>query len=379
MIKVRLEKNILLLLAVLCVMMPVVQSCSDTDDKRIERIMGRMTLKQKVCQMFVVRPEVLAGAGGKAVTGLTDEMAGNFARYPAGGFCLFAQNILTPEQTLRFTDDLHSLKPAPILCIDEEGGRVARIAHNASFGKRQFESMTALASSGGEPAVYEASRYIGEYVRDYGFDVDFAPVADVNTNPDNIVIGARAFSDNPDEAAKMVASYLKGFEDAGIIGCLKHFPGHGDTSEDTHAGFAASYKTWEQMDTCEMVTFKEGIASGVPMIMVAHIAAPNVTGTDTPATMSQILTTDKLRGELGFEGIIITDALEMGAIAKRYSSAEAAVSAVKAGADIVLMPADFQQAVDGVVRAVEEGSIDMERIDASVRRILEMKASKGLL
>lgn len=379
MIKVRLEKNILLLLAVLCVMMPVVQSCSDTDDKRIERIMGRMTLKQKVCQMFIVRPEALAGAGGKAVTGLTDEMAGNFARYPAGGFCLFAHNISDPEQTLRFTDDLHSLKPAPILCIDEEGGRVARIARNASFGKRQFESMTALASSGGEPAVYEASRYIGEYVRDYGFDVDFAPVADVNTNPDNIVIGARAFSDNPDEAAKMVASYLKGFEDAGIIGCLKHFPGHGDTSEDTHAGYAASYKTWEQMDSCEMITFRAGIAAGAPMIMVAHIAAPNVTGTDTPATMSPMLTTDKLRGELGFNGIIVTDALEMAAISKRYTPAEAAVNAIQAGADIVLMPSDFPQAVDGVVSAVESGTITPSRIDESLRRILKLKSSAGIL
>lgn len=372
----------MVLLATLCLVLPLAQSCGGKDVSRVEMQMSRMTLRQKVCQMFVVRPEAIAAQsrteGLKYVTSLDSCMAEVFKEYPAGGFCLFAGNIKTPEQTLLFTKELHALEPSPLICIDEEGGRVARLALNGSFGLKSFDSMGGLAAAAGESGVYEASRYIGEYTRQYGFDVDFAPVADVNTNPDNVVIGTRAFSSDPDVAARMVVSCLKGLEEAGIVSCLKHFPGHGDTREDTHSGYAASRKTWAQMDSCEMIPFKAGIAAGAPMIMAAHIAAPNVTGTDFPASLSLTLLSDKLRAELGFEGIIITDALEMGAIAKHYTSAEAAVLAIKAGADILLMPADYRQAVDGVVEAVENGQISTERIDVSVRRILELKVKSGL-
>lgn len=373
----------MVLLATLCLVLPLAQSCGGKDVSRVEMQMSRMTLRQKVCQMFVVRPEAIAAQsrteGRKYVTSLDSWMTAFFKEYPAGGFCLFAGNIKTPEQTLLFTKELHALEPAPLICIDEEGGRVARLALNGSFGLKRFDSMGGLAAAAGESGVYEASRYIGEYTRQYGFDVDFAPVADVNTNPENVVIGTRAFSSDPDVAARMVVSSLKGFEESGITACLKHFPGHGDTREDTHSGYAASLKTWAQIDSCEMVSFKAGIAAGAPMIMAAHIAVPNVTGTDVPATLSQVLLTDKLRGELGFEGIIVTDALEMGAIAKHYSQSEAAVLAVQAGADILLMPSDYRQAVDGVVEAVENGQISIGRIDQSVRRILELKQFKQLL
>ena len=335
-----------------------------------------MTLREKVCQMFIIRPESLLCPENPLsldVTEFCDSMADFFAKYPAGGFCLFPKNIVSPDQLAGFTASLHNLHPRPLLCIDEEGGRVARIANTGSFHLHRFKSMEALAAGGESHKVYNAARYIGTYVSKYGFDVDFAPVADVNTNPENVVIGARAFSDNPRTAAVMVVNYLMGLRDAGVIGCLKHFPGHGDTKDDTHTGYAATSKTWEEMSACEMSTFRAGIAAGAGMVMAAHIAAPEVTGSKTPSSLSATILQEKLRGELGFEGIIITDALEMGSIVKEYSSGEAAVEAVKAGADIILMPVDYVRAVEAVITAVKTGVIDESRIDASVRRILSLK------
>lgn len=376
------KKFLFLALITLCFF---VSSCSDNEDNneqnQITELIGKMTLKEKVCQMFILRPEALLSSTEVTtdVTELNREMTDFFNEYPAGGFCLYAKNIIEPSQLLKLTSDFHSLAPCPLLCIDEEGGRVARIANNDVFELNKYESMTALALDNDEQKVYDAAHYIGTYISNYGFDVDFAPVADVNTNPENIVIGARAFSDKPDIAAKMVVSYLRGLWNSGITGCIKHFPGHGDTKNDTHTGYAASNKTWAEMLDCEMITFKAGIAAGTEMIMTAHIAAPAVTGSDIPSTMSSVILQDKLRGELGYKGIIVTDALEMGAITQKYTPAEAAIETIKAGVDIVLLPMDYKQVVDGIIEAVEKGEISEKRIDESVRRILLLKLKKGLL
>lgn len=376
------KKFLFLALITLCFF---VSSCSDNEDNneqnQITELIGKMTLKEKVCQMFILRPEALLSSTEVTtdVTELNREMTDFFNEYPAGGFCLYAKNIIEPSQLLKLTSDFHSLAPCPLLCIDEEGGRVARIANNDVFELNKYESMTALALDNDEQKVYDAAHYIGTYISNYGFNVDFAPVADVNTNPENIVIGARAFSDKPDIAAKMVVSYLRGLWNSGITGCIKHFPGHGDTKNDTHTGYAASNKTWAEMLDCEMITFKAGIAAGTEMIMTAHIAAPAVTGSDIPSTMSSVILQDKLRGELGYKGIIVTDALEMGAITQKYTPAEAAIETIKAGADIVLLPIDYKQSVDGIIEAVEKGEISEKRIDESVRRILLLKLKKGLL
>jgi beta-N-acetylhexosaminidase len=195
----------------------------------------------------------------------------------------------------------------------------------------------------------------------------------VNTNPENIVIGARAFSDDPAVAAPMVTNYLQGLKDAGVTGCIKHFPGHGDTKADTHFGYAQSLKTWDEMLNCEMVTFKAGIQWGCQLIMTAHISAPKVTGSDIPSTMSSVILQDKLRKELGYQNIIITDAMEMGAITQQYNCAEAAVGCIQAGVDIVLGPQNFPEAFDAVVAAVNNGTISEERINQSVRRIMKLK------
>jgi len=342
-------------------------------DQAIQQRMQAMSLHEKVCMMFFVRPETISNSS--SVTALSNSMIEYYNRYPVGGFCLFAQNIKNPNQINYFTSDIHSLKGRPLICVDEEGGRVTRIARNSNFNVRNIGTMASIGATGDPKNAYTAANFVGSYIKGYGFDVDFAPVADVNTNPENVVIGDRAFSDDPLLASEMVVNYLKGLWASGAKGCIKHFPGHGDTKGDTHTGYASSNKTWDEMLSCEMVTFKAGIAAGVQMIMTAHISAPNVTGSNIPATMSSIILTDKLRHELGFTGVIITDAMEMGAITQNYNCETATVETVKAGTDIVLLPQDLKKAHDALVDAVNKGEISQERIDESIRRILRFKYS----
>ena len=372
-------------------------SCTNDDDSEtstpvdeVEAQLQKMTLREKVGQMFYVRPEcldttihfnALSGIDSSAddireikLQTVNATMKGVNEKYPVGGIILYAHNIKDEAQLAQFIPEIRALKGSPLLCIDEEGGRVARIANNSNFNEKKYESMGAIGATGDPRNAYECGNTIGTYLHRYGFDIDFAPVADVNTNPENIVIGQRAFSDDPAVAAPMVTNYLQGLKDAGVTGCIKHFPGHGDTKSDTHYGYAQSLKTWDEMLNCEMTTFKAGIAWGCQLIMTAHIAVPNVTGSDVPSTMSPAILQNKLRAELGYQNIIITDAMEMGAITQQYSCAEATVGCILAGVDIVLGPQNFVVAFDAVIAAVNNGTITEERINQSVRRILKLKS-----
>ena len=343
-----------------------------------------LSLREKVGQLFVVRPESLEPAirydsdaelPPYRLQAVSDGMRRRAEDYPVGGILLYGHNIDGPAQLKRFIADLRALPGAPLLCIDEEGGRVSRIANNPAFDVPRYESAAAMAAAGPE-ATCEAASAIGGYLKRYGFDIDFAPVADVNTNPDNVIIGARAFSDDPRRAAPLVAAYVRGLQDAGVTACLKHFPGHGDTLADTHLGYAFTRKTWAEIDACEMIPFREGIRAGARLVMAAHIAAPAVTGSDLPATLSPAILTEKLRGELGFDGIIITDALEMGAITRQYGSGEAAVRALQAGADLLLCPLDLCAAFDAVVDAVRSGVLPEARLDESLERLSLIRSRK---
>lgn len=344
----------------------------------------QMTLRERVGQLFCIRPEALDTTinihnyelQAAMLQSVNDRMLALNERYPVGGVILYAHNINHETQLIRFTEQLHALNGHPLLYIDEEGGRVVRIANNSNFNVEKFTSMTAIGNTGNPQNAYNCGHAIGTYLHKYGLDVDLAPVADVNTNPDNIVIGNRAFSNDPQVAAPMVTKYLLGLKHAGIVGCLKHFPGHGDTQTDTHYGYAETLKTWPEMLECEMITFKAGIDAGARMIMTAHVAAPNVTGSAIPSTMSSVMLQDKLRGELGYENIIITDGMEMGAITQQYTPGNAAVGCLQAGVDIILGPEDFITAFEAVMHAVEVGTIPEWRINQSVRRILMLKENR---
>ena len=377
----------LLMLAAILTYGIILSSCTNEDspvipDDEIEAQLKNMTLKEKIGQMFYVRLESLdttihwktyADLQENPMHDLNKTIRDVNAKYPIGGLILYAWNIKDKPQLAKLISDIRALNGKPLLCIDEEGGRIARIAKNENFDVEVIGPMADIGKTGDPKNAYHAGNVIGTYLTNYGFDIDFAPVADVNTNPDNIIIGDRAFSDKPEVAAPMVVSYLQGLKDAGVTGCVKHFPGHGDTKTDTHFGYASTQKTWAEMLQCEMVTFKAGIDWGCQLIMTAHIGTPNVTGSDVPATMSSVILQDKLRGELGYQNIIITDGMEMGAITTQYSSEEAAVNSIKAGVDIVLGPKNFVPAFEAVLKAVEEGTITEERINQSVRRILKMK------
>jgi beta-N-acetylhexosaminidase len=381
------KKNILWMMAAIFFCGLMVTACSNDDETgskgdEVEEQLSKMTLREKVGQMFYVRMETLdttihwntyADLQENPIHEVNQTMRDVNANYPIGGLILYAWNIDDEAQLAKLIPQIRALNGHPLLCIDEEGGRVSRLANNPNFNVKKYESMAAIGATGDPNNAYECGNTIGTYLKHYGFDIDFAPVADVNTNPENIIIGPRAFSDDPAVAAPMVTNYLQGLKDAGVAGCIKHFPGHGDTKTDTHFGYASTQKTWAEMLDCEMVTFKAGIAWGCQLVMTAHIGAPKVTGSDVPSTMSPIILQDKLRGELGYQNIIITDGMEMGAITQQYTSAEAAVGSIQAGVDIVLGPKNLVEAFNAVMAAVEKGTITEERINQSVRRILKLK------
>lgn len=353
--------------------------------------LASMTLQEKVGQLFLVRPDALeeglsqeeiddADAGG--VTAVSDSMREFLSRYPVGGVVLFGKNITGEAQLQTLIGDLQAASSVPLLIgVDEEGGAVARLAKAPDFDLPQYESAAAVGTQGPE-AVRSMSVTIGTYLAEYGISLDFAPVADVNTNPDNPIIGTRAFSSDPQTAADCVAAAVQGFEQAGVLCCLKHFPGHGDTAQDSHDGAVSTAKTMEDLRACEFVPFAAGIRAGAPLVMVGHIQTPNAaTGGDAGllATFSRTMITDVLRGELGFTGVVVTDSLSMGAVTQTYTTGEAAVLALQAGADLLLMPAGLAQAYEAVLTAVEDGRLCEERIDESVERILALKRQAGLL
>ena len=332
-------------------------------DSQAGDLLEEQTLRERVLQMFIVTPGQRSAAKPE--------------NQSVGGVIFFAGDIETPEQITGQIAALQSeASVGMFISVDEEGGRVARLGNNPAM------KMTVLPDMGDIPsdeASYQAGLTLAGELGRYGFNLDFAPVADVNSNPDNPVIGSRAFSSDPEIAAGRVAACVQGFREGGILCTLKHFPGHGDTAADSHLGAAVSGKSLEELRQCELLPFKAGMEAGAPLVMVGHISLPQVTGDETPASLSEKITSGLLRRELGFEGVIITDSMSMGAITNVYTTAEAAVLAVRAGADIVLMPENLDEAVEGILAAVEAGELTEQRIDESVTRILSLKLEQGII
>ena len=345
----------------------------------VEERLATMSLREKVGQLFLVRVEALDTSGNVDSTILTDSERQGLKQYPVGGIVLFRQNIESPEQVKKLLADFQSASDIGLLtAVDEEGGSVARLANTAGFDLPKYQSAQAVGDTGDPANARAMGQTIGGYLKTYGLNLDFAPVADLNTNPANTVIGKRAFSPDPAVAAQMVAAAVQGFHDAGMLCTLKHFPGHGDTAEDSHYGTATSNKTWEEMQAVELQPFAAGIAAGADVVMTAHITTPNATQDSLPAALSYTMLTERLRGELGFTGVICTDSLSMQAIRDHYSPAQAAVAALNAGADILLMPPSLSEAFEGVMQAVQDGTISEERLNESVRRILTLKQKARL-
>lgn len=365
---------------------PFPSESSQTEDE-IELIMQQMTLREKVGQLFIIRPDALdlsqtteqiKDFSADGVTELSSAMVDVLDDYPVGGIVMFGKNISTPGQITEFISSLQNASSTPLfMAVDEEGGLVSRLANNAAFDVQKYTSAAAVGENGDTTAAMDMGVTIGTYLRQYGFNLDFAPVADVNSNPKNTVIGNRAFSSDANIAANMAKAMAEGLKQRQIIPTFKHFPGHGDTAEDSHNGIAVSCKSKEEMKSCEWLPYESLTIRDC--VMVGHIATPEITGNLTPASMSYEIVNGILRVQLNFEGVVITDSLEMGAITDEYTAAEAAVNAIEAGCDILLCPDDLQKTFEAVMEAVENGTISEERINESVYRILLLKQTYGLL
>lgn len=341
-------------------------------------IVREMTIEQKIAQLFIITPEELTGAGQVTQAGEATREA--LIRYPVGGLIYFDQNLTGETQLKDMTSSVQQyameIEGVPLfLAIDEEGGTVARIGNNTSFSVSQFDNMSSVGATGDVEQAYLIGSKIGAYLEAYGINMNFAPVADVLTNLDNTAIGNRSFGSDPESVSQMALREAEGLRSHGIIPVMKHFPGHGATAEDTHEGFAYIDKSLEELQNVELVPFQAAVGASAECIMVAHISVPKVVGDRTPSSLSKVMITEVLRNKMGYDGLVVTDALNMGAIQNNYSSAEAAVKAILAGADLLLMPVNFQEAYQGVLWATDSGLITETRIDQSVMRILKVKKS----
>lgn len=346
-------------------------------EENVQTYIDQMTVEDKVAQLFIIPPEDLM-KDVNAVTAAGEITKKAIGQTPVGGFIYLDKNLKSREQVKTMLENVqtYSMERSNLpmfLSVDEEGGTVAHISSSGKFGMPKIEDMAELGARGDIDEAYETGRTIGAYLKDMGFNVDFAPVADVLSNPDNRVVKKRAFGSDAELVAAMAAAVAKGLEDQGICPVYKHFPGHGGTSADTHEGYAYVDKTIEELEEQDLVPFREAIDRGAKVIMVAHISLPNVAEDDTPASMSPEIITDLLRTQMHYDGLVVTDALNMGAVTNQYSSAEAAVQTILAGSDLVLMPEDFEEAYQGVLDAVGDGTISRERLDESLKRILTMK------
>lgn len=347
-----------------------------TKNEEVQNIVDSMSLEEKVAQLFLVQPEAIVDIGTATAAGDATNQAIN--KTPVGGFVYFSDNLQSEQQVQdmlskvqKYSEDRIGL-PA-FLSVDEEGGTVARVASTGRFNVTDVGNMADIGASGDVDQAKQAGDTIGTYLSDLGFNLDFAPDADVLTNPDNTVVKKRSFGSDPRVVSDMSLAVAQGLAQHQVYSVYKHFPGHGATAGDTHQGYAYTDKTLDELKQSELIPFENAIQNNAAFIMAAHISAPRVTGDDTPASLSKTMITDILRGQMGYDGIVVTDAMNMGAVTEQYTSAQAAVKALQAGADLVLMPEDFQEAYQGVLDAVKDGTLTEQRINESVTRIVKVK------
>ena len=338
--------------------------------------MENMTVEEKVGQLFVVNLELLDTRNGNFYEWkrFTKVMKKSLNKYHIGGVILFSRNIANRKQTKRLINSLQENSNIPLfITVDEEGGDVARIASNKKMGTTAFPSMEEIGKNEDASYVYKMGETIGSEIKELGFNVDFAPVADVRTSELNLEIGSRSFGGEPSKVAQMVSAFVESIQKQGISASLKHFPGQGSSQGDTHIESVNIDSSITGLRKNDFVPFEAGIEAGADFVMVSHISVSKVTETAQPASMSKLIMETILRDELGFKGIVITDAMDMASITDTYTPEEAVYGAISGGADIVLMPEKLDVAYNEILSKINDGTISMERLDASVLRILTVK------
>lgn len=356
----------------------------------VVQAVSRMSLAEKVGQLFVVplgrhSPTALRlPPDQRHRAGLADDTLGKVVdqirRYHVGGVCYFPTRPEgdEPGDVAGMLADVAAAdgpQVRPIVALDQEGGTVARLRR----GMTSVPSAMALAATGDPASAEMAAAITGAELRAIGFHQDYAPVADVNSNPANPVIGVRSYGSDPAEVSRYVVAAMTGLRAAGVAATVKHFPGHGDTATDSHLELPTvgrAHASWAEID---LVPFAAAIEAGVEAIMSAHVAVPAVDPSGDPATASAAILTGVLRNRLGFGGVVVTDALDMTGARQRWGDGEIAVRALAAGADQLILPADLHTAVSAVVAAVQSGRVPLARLDDAVARILTVKHRMGLL
>ena len=388
---------IIILVMLLQLAIPLMRVEAVIENKSKEEILNDMTTKEKIAQMLMPAFRTYDGTN---VTTLNEEIEGIIAKHGFAGVILFAQNNSSTTQTLELIDSIQKAniknedRPELLISVDQEGATVTRLAEGT-----QGPGNMALGATGDSKNAYSIGEIIGLELKSIGYNVDFAPVVDVNNNPSNPVIGNRSFSDDANIVVDFGSEFMKGLKSQSIITSLKHFPGHGDTSTDSHTGLPRIEKTYNQLKQNELIPFTNCIENGAEMIMTAHIQYPKIeTETYTsikdgneielPATLSKKIITDILRNDLDYDGVVVTDAMNMQAISDNFDKLDSAKLAINAGVDIILMPVDIlnkegiealDKYITDVADLVDNGEISVENVNNAVLRILTLKENNGLL
>lgn len=332
----------------------------------VDELIDQMTLEEKIGQLLMI------GVEGTSFSGEMDKLIRN---YHVGGVIIMGRNVATTPELLQLINETkkanESNKNPLFLSVDEEGGRVSRLPAGIS----KLPTSAEIGKLNDESVSYHAGAYLAEVLNEFGYNMNFAPVLDVNSNPRNPVIGDRSFGSDPYQVAKLGISTMHGMMDNGIIPVVKHFPGHGDTIVDSHKELPKVETTLEALRSVELVPFQKAIEEGADAVMVAHILFPAL-DRDYPSSMSKAIITGLLRNQMQFEGVIITDDLTMGAISNEYTVPEAAVQSFIAGSDLLLVVRNYEDQINtfnALIKAIATGEITEERLNESVKRILTLK------
>ncbi|MFD8174312.1 glycoside hydrolase family 3 protein [Streptomyces sp. NPDC059709] len=359
------------------------------DDDKLRALISRMTLEEKVGQLFVMRvyghsatdpDQADIDANLKEIGVRT--AAELIARYRVGGIIYFAwaHNTRDPHQIADLSNgiqkaSLEQPRGLPVLIsTDQEHGIVARVGEPATL----FPGAMAVGAGGSRSDARTLGRIAGAELNALGIRQDYSPVADVNVNPANPVIGVRSFGADPDAVAELVAAEVTGYQRSGVAACAKHFPGHGDTATDSHTGFPVITHSREEWEKLDAPPFRAAIEAGIDAIMTAHLMVPALDDSGDPATLSRPILTGILREELGYDGVVVTDSLGMQGVRTKYGDARVPVLALKAGVDQLLNPPDLPLAWNAVLTAVKDGELTEARLDESILRVLRLKAKLGL-
>ena len=326
---------------------------------KIDIMLENMSIEEKIAQMLIIEYD----------SDYVDDNLKSFLNMtPPGGFILMKENITTFDKTRQFVSDLKENSRVPlIISIDEEGGSVQRLKYLMDARVSDIPFMYNVGLTNNYDLAYDIGKIIAEEVRTIGVNVDFAPVIDIYSNSNNTVIGKRSFGSDAEIVSNMAVRFTKGLEDNGVIGVYKHFPGHGDTDIDSHDALPIINKSLDDLKAFELIPFKSAVKAEAKMIMVGHIAIPEVTHDNTPASLSKEVI-DILKNDLNYNDLIVTDALNMGAISDNYSNEEAYIKAIEAGNDLLLIPSDGINTIN-----IIKDKVSLDRINESARKILEFK------